>query len=101
MKSVAAIQREVEKIRQKVKPPKDVWVRFSFPVDRNQPYGRYGHCLFNVLTRGQKAISEEDEVLLMKEFYEKNVPEHAKRDHDGYSWKTFEAFLKHHEHKST
>jgi len=40
-----------------------------------------------------KAVSEEEEVQLLKEYYEEELPVEAKRQHVGYSWTTFEDFL--------
>jgi hypothetical protein len=46
-----------------------------------------------------RAVPEEEEIRLLKEYYVEDLPEQAKRQQDGYSWATFEDFLKSHECK--
>jgi integrase len=59
------------------KPPINIWVRWSFPVDRQKPHGRYCYQDANYMTREVKAVPEDEETWLMKQFYEEEVPEHA------------------------
>jgi hypothetical protein len=81
------------------KPPENIWVRWSFPVDIGKPHGLYGYQDVNWATREIRAVPEEEEIRLLKQYYEEEVPEPVKRQHDGYSWATFEDFLKSHECK--
>jgi len=95
------LQKRIKKLEQAFTPksPQDAWIRWSFPVDIEKSHGRYGHQDVNWVTLEKRAVPEEDEIRLLKEHYEKEVSEQAKRKHDGYSWATFEDFLKSHECK--
>jgi len=99
MASMIRLRRRVEKLEQLFtpKPPEDlaiVWWAGSL----DKPHGRYGYSKFHVHTQQQEALSEQEEVELLRQRYEEMEP-HAKRVHDGYSWATFEDFLKSHECK--
>lgn len=95
------LQRRVKKLEQTLapKPPLNIWMRWSFPVDSEKPHGRYGHQDVNWMTLEKRAVPEEEEIRLLKHFYEEKVSWKAKRQHVGYSWATFEDFLKSHECK--
>jgi hypothetical protein len=95
------LQKRVKRLEQTFAPksPQDIWIRWSFPIDFGKPHGLYGYQDVNYLTREMKAVPEEEELRLMRQHYEEEVPERAKRQHDGYSWATFEDFLKSHECK--
>lgn len=95
------LQKRVKKLEQAFtpKPPQNAWMRWSFPVDIEKSHGRYGHQDVNWVTLEKRAVPEEEEIRLLKQHYEEELPEGAKRQHDGYSWATFEDFLKSHECK--
>lgn len=95
------LQKRVKKLEQAFtpKPPQNAWMRWSFPVDIEKSHGRYGHQDVNWVTLEKRAVPEEEEIRLLKEHYEDDVSEQAKTQHDGYSWATFEDFLKSHECK--
>ncbi|MGB9135314.1 MAG: hypothetical protein WCC63_07025 [Candidatus Bathyarchaeia archaeon] len=102
MTSTVTIKRNVEELRQRIKPrdEPDMWLGVSFTSDTTKPHGKYGYCLVRVTTPShplpeQRAVSEEEELRLMREHYEA-IPKCAKRQHDGYSWATFEDFVKYH-----
>jgi hypothetical protein len=76
------------------KPPQDIWIRWSFPIDFEKPHGLYGYQDVNFRTREMKSVPEEEEIRLLRQHYEEEVSEHAKRQQNGYSWTTFEDFLK-------
>lgn len=94
------LQKRIKKLEQALapKPPQNAWMRWGFPVDNEKPHGRYGYQDVNWVTLEKRAVPEEEEIRLLKHYYEE-VSMQAKRQHDGYSWATFEDFLKNHECK--
>ena len=101
MTATNQLQKRVKKLERTLapKPRPNVWMRWGFPVDSKKPHGRYGCQDVNLMTSEMRVVSEEDEIRLLKEHYEEEVSQQAKRQHDGYSWETFEDFLKSHECK--
>lgn len=106
------IKKRVEKLEQVYapRPPADhQWIR-CFGAD-DEPHGKYRYRISHLMTGKMEPLAEEQELALMKDFYEYNVPAHAKRVHEicnwggatptgeTYSWATFEDFCKSHECK--
>lgn len=80
------------------KPPRDIVIMFTFGRD-DEPHGKYGHRLRNMLTGECEPVELAVEIEQLRDYYETKVPQHAKRQHDGYSWATFTDFLKSNECK--
>ena len=102
MQTVKQLRRDLDTIRKALavdRKKREVVIRTYFPFSLDKPHGRYGGCLFHMGTCEQEAVSEEEEVAELKYNYDHEIPEHAKRQHDGYSWATFEEFLRAHEFK--
>jgi len=75
------------------KPPTDIVIMFSFgPHD--EPHGLYGHRKRNMNTGEMEAVSLEDELRMLREYYEHSVPKHCK-ERSGH-FNTFEKFLEYH-----
>jgi hypothetical protein len=91
----AAIQKEIEEIKQRFIPPKDIWVIFSFGPDKAS-HGKYGHRKLNIFTGETEPVDESEELELMRSYYE-NLPDHCKNKRG--PWPTFEKFLEYHECK--
>ena len=76
--------------------PVDYVITFTFGPD-NQPHGPYGYRklhLGNGYTKSwYEPCSMEEEVAQLKDCYEHEILQHAKRQHDGYSWATVEDYL--------
>lgn len=88
--SQAAIQREIEEIKQRFIPPKDIWIIFSFgPIDSS--HGKYGHRKLNVFTGETEPVDEATEIEMLRDYYG-NLPKHCKVK--CHMWETFEKFLK-------
>jgi hypothetical protein len=69
----------------------DVVVVWSFGPD-DEPHGKFGYRKFHIYTGLKEACTEEEEIQLLREAYEKIPPE--ARDNIEY-WTSFESFLEH------
>jgi len=74
-------------------PIKDeLWVVSTFPWNRDEPHGKYGSQKLEIHTQKYKAVSEEEELELLRETYA-GIPLKV-RKRCSY-WRTWEIFLEH------
>ncbi len=100
--AAARLESRMRKLEQRLESNShglDVWIRWCFTTDFGKPHGRYGFHEFNLLTQETRAVPEAEEARSLRRHYETELPAVAKREHAGYSWATFEDFLKSHECK--
>ena len=76
-------------------PPTDVEIVTLFPWNPDQPHGEYGTQITNITTRESRAVSPDEERLLLKQYYDEHVPDHCKQNPE-HVWYTFERFLEYH-----
>jgi hypothetical protein len=97
--SLSKLETRVKKAEQQTHVRrKDLWIAFSFGPD-DEPHGKYGYRRIQFGTGKKEAVEEEEEVKQLRDYYDKFLPKHAKMQHEGYSWATFEDYLKVHECK--
>jgi hypothetical protein len=98
MTTVAQLQRRVKRLEQTLtpKPPDDIVVIFSFGPDE-ESHGKYGHRKRHMLTGEVEPVDEEDEIGMLRDYYETQIPRHCKKADGVYP--TFEFFLRSHECK--
>ena len=90
MTSQAAIQKEIEEIKQRFIPPKDIVMIFSFGPD-DASHGKYGHRKFHIFTGETEPVDEATELEMLRKSYDE-LPEHCHKE--GHVWSTFEKYLK-------
>ncbi len=89
----------LEKVLAPPQPDRSIEIIWMFPMNSHRNHGAYGHQkTTHNLNNGEvidyEAVPEDEEVQLLKSYYEEKVPDHSKRQFDGFSWATFEDFLK-------
>ena len=92
MTTALQIQREIERIRCRVKPLKEIWIGFAFSRE-DEPHSKYGCQILEVHTGRKAPMTEKDELKLLRKIYSE-LPDHTKRQAE---WPTFEKYLKEHE----
>ncbi len=97
----------LEKVLAPSRPGRTLHWIWAFPMDNHHSHGKYGYqkvivSLDTYKPYDYEAIPEEEELRLMKEYYDTQLPEHSKRDFPAshgiaaYSWKTFKDYVKSH-----
>lgn len=71
MTSVSQLRKELRQLKQQVtpKPKRDIVVIFSFGPD-DEPHGKYGYRKVHMNTGEVEACTEEEELEMMKEYYD-------------------------------
>lgn len=94
MTTVVTVKKEVEKLRERILPkPKDeLWVVSTFPWNRDEPHGKYGSQMLEIHTQKYKAVSEKQELEMLREHYA-NIPLKVRKR--APYWSTWEAYLEH------
>jgi hypothetical protein len=111
MNSVVTVKKQVEEIKQRImpKPRRDKVIAISSVFGSDDgPHGPYRNRKWHMMYDGVspepisyfEACTKDEEIAILKDYYENDIPKHAKRQHEGfagcwepYSWATFEDFL--------
>ena len=93
MAALTQLQKRVKRLEYAFapKPPSDIVMVVSFGPDE-EPHGRYGHRKVHVFTGELEPVDEQDEIEILRDYYEMHVPSHFKKTDSVYL--TFEVFLK-------
>jgi len=99
--SVVNVKKQVEELKQRIlpKPDRRLELLFHYAFNRHHLHGKHGFqiCVFNYRTgkiEDYKAVPEDEELRLMRSFYDEKIPKHAKRKHgDRANWTTFEDYI--------
>lgn len=92
MTSLVTVKREVEELKQRIIPPKDIWICTVLTWDKSQPHGKYGGQCLKMGTHECKAMSDEEEMSLLKEIYA-GIPKKVRKRTD--YWDSWDHFLEH------